>query len=314
MSDHNYWMERAQRALGGNRVQDAVAKTRAIVGPLTIPASETDAEEAWKKLSEGQQPSPDELAALEIVIRVLRPSPLSKNGILDDLPDKPGQNLQPQQLKDQWSTFRNLIKPLLYSIGRIEMNDGSHVGTGFFVKSNVIATNRHVLGDLTWGTEVISPGRSRIAMKREVTGGDQSTDIFSIDAVLAIHPTLDMVLLKVSGTGDRPVVPVDAVQANIATQVVALGYPADDKQRNPFFLNSVFQGKFGVKRASLGEILSGSADPNLFHDCSTTGGSSGSPLFSLATGKVIGIHRGGFFLYRNEAVCGAKLDDFIQQA
>jgi len=51
--------------------------------------------------------------------------------------------------------------------------------------------------------------------------------------------------------------------------------------------------------------------PTLFHDCSTLGGNSGSPVFQLETGRVIGIHRSGFFMYRNEAVDGASLDAFV---
>ena len=311
MENQDYWRERAKRALGSHLVKEAVAKTRAIVGPLTIPASEDAAEEAWKKLSNGEAPTPDELTALEIVIRILRPAPLSRNGILDDLPDRPDKNLQPPELKDLWSSFRTKVQPLMASIGRVEMNDATHIGTGFLVGDGLLATNRHVLGDLTWGTEMLSPDRCRVVMKREVGGIDELSDFIPIEGVAGIHPTLDMTLLKVGLTA-RPAVEIDAEMVSAATRVVAIGYPADDKQRNPFFLNAVFRGQFGFKRASLGEILTGSEDPNLFHDCSTTGGSSGSPLFSLESGKVIGLHRGGFFLYRNEGVCGAKLHGFSQ--
>ena len=34
------------------------------------------------------------------------------------------------------------------SIGRIETKSGTHVGTGFLVAENALATNRHVLGVL----------------------------------------------------------------------------------------------------------------------------------------------------------------------
>jgi V8-like Glu-specific endopeptidase len=70
----------------------------------------------------------------------------------------------------------------------------------------------------------------------------------------------------------------------------------------------VFANRFGVKRAALGEVLDGSESPTLFHDCSATQGNSGSPVFSLTTGKVAGIHRASFFMYRNEAVdaCPAR--------
>ncbi|YCM44590.1 serine protease [Verrucomicrobiaceae bacterium 227] len=315
MSQQEYWRSRAQRALGEHSVKDVIAKTRAIVGPVNIPASEEDAAEAWRKLASGDEsPTPDELAALELVIRILRPAPLSRSGKLDDLPDRPGQNLHPQELKDLWSAFRVKVNPVIYSIGRIELNDGTHIGTGFFVADDLIATNRHVLGQLTWGIEIITPNRAFISMKREVTGGDQATDRLSIEEVVKIHPTLDMVILRVLNPIPRPALEIDISAIREGTRIVAIGYPGDDEKRNPFFLKSTFGRDFGFKRAALGEILSGSGNPTLFHDCSTTGGSSGSPIFDLDTGKVLGIHRSGFFLFRNEGVHGDRLQQLINPA
>jgi hypothetical protein len=65
--------DRAVRALGNHRVEQAVAKIRAIVGPENIPQSEPLAQSALDKLRNGEVPNPDELAALEIVVRLLRP-------------------------------------------------------------------------------------------------------------------------------------------------------------------------------------------------------------------------------------------------
>jgi V8-like Glu-specific endopeptidase len=62
-----------------------------------------------------------------------------------------------------------------------------------------------------------------------------------------------------------------------------------------------------MRRASVGEIRDGSLSPTIFHDCSTTQGNSGSPVFLLTTGEVAGIHRSGYFMYRNEAVAASEL-------
>jgi V8-like Glu-specific endopeptidase len=43
------------------------------------------------------------------------------------------------------------------------------------------------------------------------------------------------------------------------------------------------------------------------HDCSTLGGSSGSPVLDAATGLVIGVHKSGMFAVRNGAVASAAL-------
>lgn len=302
---------RADRALGKHRVKDAVMKVRAIIGPASIPASESLAQLALDKMRQGQEPTPDELSALEIVIRLLRPVVFSRNGNLDDLPEAAGHNLHPQEYKDLWNDFRKKVTPFLYSIGRIEFaDDGRHVGTGFLVRDGLIATNRHVLGVLTYGSEALASGKARIVFKQEAGATNPPTEIVPLEGVAAIHPSLDMVLLAI-GKSTRP--PIDIVAQPVAEfeQVAAIGYPADDRANNPVFLSAVFQGQFGVKRAALGEVLDGVDSPTFFHDCSTTQGNSGSPVFSLKSGSAIGIHRAGYFMYRNEAVDAKALMQFM---
>lgn len=304
---------RAARALGDHQVVDAVAKVRAIIGPANIPDSEPLAQAALDKLHDGQIPSAQELTALEIVVRLLRPVVLSRQAKLDDLPESPEHNLHPQDLKDLWSDFRTKVEPLLYSIGRVELATGTHVGTGFLVADGLIATNRHVLGVLTLGSEALASGTARMVFKQEAGATNPPEHIVALDEVAAIHPKLDMVLLRLKKLG-RPILQIDATPAADGTRVAVVGYPAKDPVNNPLFLSGVFQNKFGVKCAALGEVLDGTESPALFHDCSTTQGNSGSPIFSLTTGRVAGIHRAGFFMYRNEAVDADPLQQFIESA
>jgi endonuclease G len=55
----------------------------------------------------------------------------------------------------------------------------------------------------------------------------------------------------------------------------------------------------------------GTGTSSLYHDCSTLGGNSGSPVLSLADASVVALHRDGYFTYRNEAVDGASLGAFV---
>jgi S1-C subfamily serine protease len=304
---------RAARALGKHQVGQAVAKIRAIIGPQNIPDSEPLAQSALDKLHRGEVPTAEELAALEIVVRLLRPVVFSRDGALDDLPDRPDQNLQPEDLKDLWNTFRNAVRPLMGSIGRVETKAGVHVGTGFLVREGVLATNRHVLGVLTFGAEVLPPGAARVVFKQEDGRTNGPDDIVPIGEVIAIHPKLDMVLLAVAKQG-RPLAEIDEAPVKQGDRVAAIGFPGDDPGNNPLFLAAVFKGRFGVKRAALGEVLDGTEGPVLFHDCSTTKGNSGSPVFSLSSARVTAIHRAGYFMYRNEAVDGENLRTFLQDA
>jgi len=310
-ADLNRLRRRAERALGAHEVGQAVKKVRAIVGPTTIPASEPEAQAAWKKLRDGEAPTTAELQALEIVIRLLRPALPSEGGALPDLPSEPEKNVYPDDLKEAWSGFRARVAPLLYSIGRVNLADGTHVGTGFLVADGVLATNRHVLDDLTLGTGHLGPRQAQVNFQREKGAADRHEHLVAIEAVIGIHPFLDMVLLAMPRLG-RPVVEIETTAVGEGVRVAAIGYPAKDSQRNPIFTSAIFGNAFGVKRAAIGEILDGVRSPTVFHDCSTLGGNSGSPLFSLATGRVVGIHRSGFFMYRNEAVDGASLGGFAR--
>jgi S1-C subfamily serine protease len=299
---------RADRALGSHAVKDAVDKVRAIIGPNDIPDSEAEAQAGLDALRRGEEPTPVQLEALAIVVRLLRPVMYVRRGQLDDLPGD-DRNLYSQEQKDRWSAFRRRVQPLLLSVGRI--NKGiAHVGTGFLIADGLLATNRHVLAALTSGSEVLRPGAARVVFSLELNATTPSKDVVPIDGVAAIHPTLDMVLLRVSAPG-RPAVTVAPAAAADDSPVVVLGFPGKDPVNNPLFLSGVFGDGFGVKRAALGEVLDGTAAPTLFHDCSTTQGNSGSPVFDLNTSHVVGIHRAGFFMYRNEAVDAPALSAFI---
>jgi S1-C subfamily serine protease len=299
---------RADRALGSHAVKDAVDKVKAIIGPRDIPDSEAEAQAGLDALRRGDEPTPMQLEALSIVVRLLRPVMYVRQGRLDDLPDD-SRNLYSQEQKDRWSTFRTLVQPLLLSVGRIN-NGLTHVGTGFLVADGLLATNRHVLAALTSGSEVLRPAVAKVVFSLELNVTTPGQHVLPIDSVAAIHPTLDMVLLRVTAPG-RPAVRVAPTPASADAPVVAIGFPGKDPVNNPLFLSGVFGNGFGVKRAALGEVLDGTAMPTLFHDCSTTQGNSGSPVFDVDTGHVVAIHRAGFFMYRNEAVDGPALLAFI---
>jgi endonuclease G len=195
----------------------------------------------------------------------------------------------------------------------VNLSDGKHVGTGFVVGDGVLATNRHVLDDLTFGTGLLAPGRAQVAFQRETAATDAPEHTIAIEGVIRVHPTFDIALLAIAALG-RPAVTLHAGPIGDGTRVAVVGYPAKDEARNPSFTAAIFGNRFGVKRAALGEVLDGAAASILFHDCSTLGGNSGSPVFSLDTCRVIGIHRSGLFMFRNEAVDGAALDAFVRGA
>jgi len=300
-------LERASRALGNNSPEQAVRRIRAIIGTESIPISEGEAGKALEALRNGEEPTAEQITALEIVIRLMRPVVFTRAGVLDDLPDSSNRELQPEALRQAWNDFRQKVRPYIGSIGRVEDSRNRHVGTGFVIYNGLIATNRHVLAALTMGSERLPLNSARIVFKQEVDEPNSESDIIQITGVAKAHPTQDIAFLTAS-TGDRIPLSLSAGFPAVGDGVVTIGYPGKDERNNPLFLTSVFGStNFGMRRASVGEIRDGSLSPTIFHDCSTTQGNSGSPVFLLTTGEVAGIHRSGYFMYRNEAVAASEL-------
>ena len=301
--------KRASRALGNHRVEDAVQKVKAIIGPQHIPNSEAEAQAAMERLRRGEQPSPEQLEALEIVVRLLRPVVFSRNGALDDLPDD-NRNLYSQEDKDRWSAFRAKVNPLLYSIGRIERGT-SHRGTGFLVADGLLATNRHVLAALTSGAEVLAPGAARVVFKQEVNATNPPEQIVSIDGVARIHPTLDMVLLRLRPLG-RPVVTVSSVTAPEETTSGGRRLPGERPRQQPAVPLGRVQRP--VRHQARG-ARRGARRHRVARPCSTIArrrrATRDRRCSTCDTGTVVGIHRAGFFMYRNEAVDADALRAFV---
>ena len=308
MSDYyDSLRERADRAFQKKPIA-IQGRVRAIIGP-TAGEVEGPAQDALNALNNGEEPTPKQLAALELAIRTMRPAPLSKNGELPQLEDEVASNFV------EWEGFRSSVKPFLYAIGRVDFAPDKKVvtgvGTGFLISKSLLVTNKHVLDVLSSGTNRLERGQAVVRFREEyMSSTEKPVDI--IEAV-AVHPTLDMSLLRIEektfGDGRLPLA-VETAEMQVGQAVVAIGYPFEDKVRNPLFVSALFGGRFGVKRAAPGEIV-GTANQSIFHDCSTLGGNSGSPILSMDKARVVGIHRDGFFMYRNEAVNGKSLSDFV---
>lgn len=300
---------RAERACGDMPIQNAFARVRQIIGPSAFPEGEELASHAMAKLRAGQVPTPIERTALETVIKALRPSILSQNGNLASLP--PYRNY-PAAFVSGWNTFCEAVKPYLYSIGRIDrVNKPSDepLATGFVVGKRALVTNKHVLAALSADTFQLERGEAVVRFGQEWGAPDAFAPV-AITGVLDVHTELDMVVLEIENTANLPL-KIATTAPSVEAQVVAIGYPQEDP-RSPVFRDVIFEGKYKVKRAAPGEITD-SAAASLYHDCSTLGGNSGSPLLAMDTARVVALHRDGpLFLYRNEAVDTPSLFAFVR--
>jgi endonuclease G len=171
-----------------------------------------------------------------------------------------------------------------------------HVGTAWPIGTRtgerLFVTNRHVInachGLATWldfGVYV-GPGTA-----------------VPITAPPLVHPTQDLALLRVAAAS-APAVP-DLPLAGTVPQhrdaILVIGHPGEPlPEHRDAIVNLVgFDAVWGVKRASPG--LARSSHPvsradwvgSWAHDATTLGGNSGSPVFDLRSGRVLGVHAGG---------------------
>jgi Trypsin-like peptidase domain len=305
---------RCERAFGNAPPDAVLGRVRAIVGSDTaMPATEEGrlAVRAFEKLKNGDAPEPRELAALQLLIRLTRPAPLVRGGRPDDLVRQEHVDVFPD-----WPAFQQAATSL-GAVGRIDraapsLAKAETIGTGLRVAADLVITNRHVVDALSRGTDVLQEGQAVVRFAFEF--GSSATDApVPVTGVAGMHPSVDLALLRVKpDVVAAPSTPVAFETAPLAanTDVVVVGYPLDDEERNPLFIRNVFGAQFGVLRASPGQCTAGFQD-GFYHDCSTLGGNSGSPVFSIDTARLVGVHSGGGFLWKNTAVALPVIAQFI---
>jgi S1-C subfamily serine protease len=312
MDLYNNLYDRAMRAIAGRPITTVVDKTRAIVAP-PLKDLEGDAQAGLAALKIGKRPTANQIAALQAIVRAMRPSSLSNAGVIDPLPD------MAQPIFSEWPDFSHDIVPFLYTVGRIDRKRASPLpadpyGTGFLVSDELFLTNHHVVTQLSGGTDVVNPGEAEIRFIQEYTAPDEPA--VPVLGVSEFHSEEDAALLRLAPTTElrtrKPLVWSDTAPAESA-HVAVVGYPFPDTSRNPLFMEQIFNNKLGVKRLAPGEII-GARKNSIFHDCSTLGGNSGSPVVDMKTCSVVGLHRDGFFLARNEALGTEVLRDFVAAA
>lgn len=130
------------------------------------------------------------------------------------------------------------------------------LGSGFFVKENIIVTNRHVVGN---NKEVVVKKRN----------GDKC-----FGSVISTNPTVDLAIIKTPCSSDM-VLELQS-SSNVGDQVLAIGAPIG-------FDWSMTEGIVSAKRD----------EPNVSYiqtDAAINPGNSGGPLIDSKSGKVIGVN------------------------
>jgi glutamyl endopeptidase len=274
----------------------------------------------------------DTVLALEAIISVTdRPSLPVRNGVLV-FPDPP---LPPSI--EFWvavlSAARDRVKPVAVATGVLLFDQGGGLsgsqGTVWRLGENFVVTNRHVAvpamrfdpmakpDDPLMGLRLF-PDRTLIVdfAHEHLT----SPSRYVIEALVYIEPEEkpDLAVFSLKpwgGTAPPAGLPIaDHGTTLIPTSnVFVIGHPAVDNLNDGQAVTEIFGDLDGSKRLSPGKIMDGSNGGVLLHDCSTVGGSSGSPVVDVVGGRVIGLHYFGQSRQHNEAVLipGLPSDHFI---
>jgi endonuclease G len=217
-------------------------------------------------------------------------------------------------LRDRLKDARKRIEAAIPAVGRIELENGMYElpGTGWLVDENIVVTNRHVAlmfatqddKSFTFRSDGGGKVRARIDYLAE-HGAIVPRKEFLVTKVLHIEDDAvgkpDLAFLQVarnSADGDRLAKPIRLAARPPAAgdPVVVIGYPSRDFRLSPIqsqFMEQYYGGTYNVKRLSPGLVMPSNAPAEVFHDCSTLTGNSGSVLLDTNTGDAVGLHYGG---------------------
>jgi len=256
------------------------------------------------------------VAALEAIVqRTGRPPLLIKN---DKVQMEPLLDFPP-------GTDKKVIalNPAIPSVGRVEFLNHrmSWGGTGWVVdKKNgayLIVTNRHVAklvaqraanGSGVFMRSPIGPRYgARVDFHEEAlspANDDSRTVVVADITYLADDLAADMAILRV-GSSPFAITPLQLSdkEAKTGDLIALIGYPAYDSRNDVSDQARYFHDLFDVKRLAPGKVMQSlSGQTTLTHDATTLGGNSGSPVFGLDSGRVVGLHFSGEYGIANTAV------------
>jgi hypothetical protein len=267
---------------------------------------------------------PDDVAVETIVSRVGRPVLEVRDN--DYILSGPETQIWRERLGGD--AARRTIGRVIPAVGRIEVQHHrmDWLGTGWLVREDVVVTNRHVAGEfgVRSGQQFVfrsgidgRPMTARIDFREE--NGSPDAAEFKVLDILHIEDDggPDIALLKIERRGSSGSLAEPLRLASRAPSardyVATIGYPAEDSRiPDQALVLHIFGNIYNKKRLAPGQVQAARSDL-VTHDCSTLGGNSGSPLFRLDTGEVVGLHFAGLYLRENRSVPAALIRDRLDR-
>ncbi len=285
--------------------------------------SPTEIRDVAESMAEGRWDSSD--PGLEAIIRrFLRPVYLVQRGTFA----LPAENSAlSHRITARLDAARSKLDRVIGSTGRIDLRNHrlDWVGTGWMVAPRMVVTNRHVAEEFGRAADhgfafKHADGGRRVAAyldwRQEFQQPEESR--FRVEEIRWIEPeeSVDVALLLISGVGESGEAPPQAVslmtheevrQLNVGAWLAVIGYPGYDSRNDPGDQQRIFDGIYNVKRLAPGQITAFVRNELLNHDATTLGGSSGSVVVDLTSGKALALHFGGLEGELNSAVLAPQV-------
>ncbi|HLG54368.1 MAG TPA: phospholipase D-like domain-containing protein [Vicinamibacterales bacterium] len=271
--------------------------------------------------------------ALETIVSRERPVLFVKDGAFDTT-DATILGPEAEDLIERMKRQGSRLLPMLPLIGRIDVVNfpgNDFLGTGWFVDTDVVVTNRHVASLIAkWDGRrfAFARGIAGRVLQSSVCNAHEFDDlapdasrVFTVKEVLYIEKDSspnDIAFLKVDRRTDgRGPSFISVASSDVAAEVpvCVIGYPARAPKSvipDQALMNDLYRGRFDVKRAAPG-FSSGIERGASTHDCTTLGGNSGSVVLELETGTAVGLHFAGLYKQDNFAVRASILSDYIRR-
>jgi hypothetical protein len=277
-------------------------------------------------------PATNRAIILETIVRKERPVLFVKKDWVD-VDDATVIGPEAKDLVASLNARRDDIKPLIPLIGRIDAVNfpgSDFIGTGWFVDTDIVVTNRHVASLIArWDGRsfAFSRGVGGKRMTASVNTLHEFDDIavdqtraFAVTEVLYIESDdgPDIAFLRVARRTDgtkpyRIVVAKADVGADM--RVFVVGYPARaprDIIPDQVLMKELYRDRYDVKRVAPGFTI-GTEEGATKHDCTTLGGNSGSVVLAFDTAEAVGLHFAGLYQETNYAVRAAVLSDYVNK-
>ncbi|WP_417721011.1 DNA/RNA non-specific endonuclease [Salipiger sp.] len=279
--------------------------------------------ESLESMGAGGEAFDTTMVAEAIILAELRPAYFVRDTGIDLDNRMAGEPDLVERITDQKARLETVTR----SIGRVDLiNHWSlpYGGTGFLVGDDLVVTNRHVarlFAEQLWNGYRFRRGRFGQLMEARMDychfhESDRRNRAEVTDIVyVAQDNEPDFALLKVRKLDDVPALILSKQVMSEGHPVAVVGYPAEDGDRNERdLMEQYFGGIYQVKRFAPGYITE--RDESLItltSDYTSLGGNSGSPLISLKSGEIVGLHFAGRFMENNYAVTSDVLEAACRQ-